>query len=200
MRLVSQHQPIGAPANNRKRKYRLDDGFVRFWFRFVFPHQNDLESGLSPEALWDGLIETSLPEHTAQTFEELCRVYTRRRFGTDAPTVGGWWGESAPKSVERSQEEVDVVGLKNKALRLVGECKWTRSLMPYSVLDDLRTYKIPALRRSKVIRSTSRDPRILLFARAGFTQSLADAAADDERIELIDADTLVAGLIGSRLG
>jgi AAA+ ATPase superfamily predicted ATPase len=195
MRLVSQHQPVAAPANNRKRKYRLDDGFVRFWFRFVFPHQNDLEGGLAPEALWDGLIKAALPEHTAQTFEEICRIYTRRRFGADAPTVGGWWGESLAKSSDRRQEEIDIVGLKNKRLRLVGECKWTQSLMPYSVLEDLRAYKIPALRRSATIKSAGQNPLVLLFARTGFTEALLDAAADDDRVKLIDADAVVAGLL-----
>lgn len=192
MRLISQHQPVGATANNRKRKYRLDDGFVRFWFRFVFPHQNDLESGLEPEALWDGVISGGpLSEHTAQTFEEICRVYARRRFGAEAPTIGGWWGESLRQFPDRSQEEVDIVGLKHKRLVLVGECKWTQSPMPFSVLEDLRTYKIPALQRASTINARGADPRILLFARNGFSQRLLDAAETDQRVELIDADELV---------
>ena len=198
MRLVSQHQPVGAPANNRKRKYRLDDGFVRFWFRFVFPHQNDLESGLEPAALWDGVIGgAALAEHTSQTFEELCRVYTRRRFGADAPTIGGWWGESGPQFPDRSQEEVDIVGLKHKRLILVGECKWTQSPMPHTVLDDLRDYKIPALQRANTIKARGQDPQILLFARNGFSQRLSDAAAADDRVQLIGADEIVSGLMRS---
>jgi AAA+ ATPase superfamily predicted ATPase len=194
MRLVSQHQPIGAPASSRKRKYRLDDGFTRFWFRFVFPHQNDLESGLAPQALWDGVIAPALPGHTAQTFEELCRVYARRRYGVDAPTVGGWWGEALPRNPDRTQEEIDVVGLKHKRLQLVGECKWTRGQMPLSVLDDLRTHKIPAIHRAKTIKSAGQQPQVLLFARNGFSDALRDAVAGDGQVELVDAERLVAEL------
>jgi uncharacterized protein len=190
MRLVSQHLPVGAPVTSRKRRYRLDDGFIRFWFRFVFPYQGDLESGLTPEALWDGVIYPELGDHTAQTFEQVCRSYTRRRFGIDAPTVGGWWGEATSRG--RTQEEIDVVGLRHKRAHIVGECKWTRGEMPASVLHDLRSHKIPAVLRAKTIRGGA--PRIVLFARNGFSSGLRAEAARDERVELVDVVQLVAGL------
>lgn len=194
MRLVSQQQPAGAPSSSRKRKYRLDDGFVRFWFRFVFPHQGDLESGLTPEALWESVIRPSLPEHTAQTFEDLCRVYARRRYGHEAPRVAGWWGEGATRSGERTQEEIDLVGLRHKRVQLVGECKWTHGKMPLSVLEDLRVHKLPALARGKGIKASGRPPRVLLFARSGFDRRVHEAAAEDGSIELIDAAGLVEGI------
>ena len=196
MRLVSRHRPIGAPDSGRKHKYRLQDGFIRFWFRFVFPYQEDLQSGLRPADLWDGEIKRALPEHTAQTFEDLCRVYTRRHHGEQAPLVGGWWGDPAPDRPDRTQEEIDVVGLKNKRIRIVGECKWTSSEMPLSVLAELREHKLPALARSSYLKGQPSDPglRILLFARSGFSRALRAAAQDDRRVELIDVDRLVSGL------
>ena len=35
MRLVSARLSIGAQPDARGRRYRIDDGFIRFWFRFV---------------------------------------------------------------------------------------------------------------------------------------------------------------------
>lgn len=196
MRLVSVHRPAGAAASSRKRKYRLDDGFIRFWFRFVFPHQENLDAGLSPTDLWDGVINGELSEHTAQTFEELCRVYTRRRYGVAAPNVGGWWGEAVPRyKPERRDEEIDIVGLKHKRTEIVGECKWTKGQMPRAVLDDLETYKLPALLRDKSIKPPKEGPRILLFSRSGFSAGLQSAATDDQRVELITVDQLVAELL-----
>jgi uncharacterized protein len=197
MRLVSQHRPAGASASSRKRKYRLDDGFIRFWFRFVFPHQDNLDTGLRPVDLWDGVIEPELSQHTAQTFEDLCRVYARRRHGAQAPAVGGWWGESLPKhKPERREEEIDIVGLKHKRIELVGECKWTKGQMPKSVLDDLDTYKIPALFRDKAVKQPKHGPRILLFSRSGFSTALERAAGDSTQVELVPVEKLVTELFG----
>ncbi len=196
MRLVSQHRPAGAGPKSRKRKYRLDDGFIRFWFRFIFPHQEDLDGGLAPGDLWNGSIEPALSEHTAETFEELCRVYTRRRYGLQAPLVSGWWGEALPKyKPERGEEEIDVVGLKNKRAEIVGECKWTKGPMPLSVLEELQTYKIAALLRDKMIKPPKEGPRILLFSRTSFAKGLTEAAADNDLVELIAVDQLVAELV-----
>lgn len=195
MRLITPHRPAGAPATGRKRKYRLDDGFIRFWFRFVFPHQEDLDSGLKPGDLWDGLIEPALPEHTSQTFEDLCRAYTRQVHGAEAPLVAGWWGEALPKFKDRTQEEIDVVGLKHKRLQVAGECKWTKGQMPLGVLDDLRAHKIPALSRDPGIKPSGKNgPKILLFARSGFTSGLHAAASEDDQVTLIPVDELVQQL------
>jgi uncharacterized protein len=195
MRLISRHRPMGAADRGRKYKYRLHDGFIRFWFRFVFPYQEDLQSGLDPADLWDGEIAGALPEHTAQTFEDLCRFYTRRHHGGEAQLVGGWWGDSAPGGADRTQEEIDVVGLKNKRIQILGECKWTASEMPLSVLIDLRDRKLPAIARSNDLkRPSGGGPRILLFARSGFSRALRAAARDDPRVELIDVERLVRGL------
>lgn len=196
MRLIARHQPIGAAEKGRKYKYRLQDGFIRFWFRFVFPYQEDLQSGLSPADLWDGVISHALPEHTAQTFEDLCRIYTRRRYGEEAPHVGGWWGDAAPGHADRTQEEIDIVGLKNRRVQIVGECKWTTSEMPLSVLTELRDHKLPAIARSKQLKSPAGGarPRILLFARSGFSTALKAAARDDPLIDLIHVEQLVSGV------
>jgi hypothetical protein len=99
-----------------------------------------------------------------------------------------------PGSTERSEEQIDVVGLKQKRLQLVGECKWTQRELPFSVLDDLRTCRIPSILRAKTVRAAGQDSRVLLFARNGFSDSLREAADDDERITLGDAEDLVAGL------
>ncbi len=196
MRLVSQHQPAGAGERNRKRKYRLDDGFIRFWFRFTFPYQEDLESGLKPADLWDSVIKGALPEHTAQTFESLCREYTRRHYGSLAQRVSGWWGDSVPGEDGRTQEEIDVVGLQNKRVKIVGECKWTKGAMPASILDELERRKLPALFRSKEIKGSLAGPKPLrlMFARSGFSDALRERAEADDSIGLIDADALVSGL------
>ena len=200
MRLISQRLPVGTPPGTRgRRRFRIDDGFIRFWFRFVFPHQDALEEGLAPGDLWDGEITEFLPDHVAATFEHLCARYVRRRHGQEAPTVGGWWGDALHaerRAGRRMSEEIDVVGAHRRRLRIVGECKWTAKPMRSAVLDDLRTWKIPALVQEGRLTASAQGPRILLFARNGFDASLRRIAGRDSRVELIDAEQLLDGLGG----
>lgn len=201
MRLVSVRRPVGSPAGARGRHYNLSDGFIRFWFRFVFPNQTDLQSGLAPEDLWAGLIEEQLPDFVAPTYETLCTRYARMTYGALAPTVGGWWGNALNehrKTGARSTEEIDIVGAQHKNLRLVGECKWTASPMPQQVLDDLRTYKVPAIAQEGNLRVTREGPRVLLFARSGFESALEKEAANDDQVDLIGLEQLVDTLNAER--
>ena len=91
MRLVWSFAPVGAREGSRSHRHRISDGFVRFWFRFVFGNQDGLQEGLSPRDLWVGDIEPTT-DFVAPTFEELCVRYTRRVYGAAAPKVGAWWG------------------------------------------------------------------------------------------------------------
>ena len=199
MRLIATTRPVGAPANSRKAKHWISDGFIRFWFRFVFPDQDGLQTGLSPEDLWKAELDPYLPDFVAGAFEELCVRYTRITYGSEAPSVGAWWGNSLNKhrrANERWTEEIDVVAAQRRNLKIVGECKWTAGKMRKAVLDDLRTFKIPAIAQEGHLRVPAGGPRILLFAKSGFERALIDAASDDSQVGLIDLDTLVSGLDG----
>lgn len=205
MRLVSSGLPVGAPGNARSRRYRLSDGFVRFWFRFVFSNQDGLQSGLRPEDLWAADIAPYLADFVAPTFEELCVRYTRQLHGAKAPLVGGWWGNALNRhrrDGSRFAEEIDVAAAQRKTLRIVGECKWTNATMSKQVLTDLREFKIPALAEEKRLRVSRDGPEVLLFSRSGFDAALeADAApeadaAGEPRVTLVGLEELVAGLDG----
>ena len=48
MAVIERRTPINARASEKSSRYRITDPFLRFWFRFVFPYQEDLAAGLSP--------------------------------------------------------------------------------------------------------------------------------------------------------
>jgi hypothetical protein len=197
MRLVTSSAPAGGARDGRKDKHRISDGFIRFWFRFVFASQEALQSGVSPKDYWAASVEPYLSDFVSPTFEELCVRYTRILHGAKVPTVSSWWGPALDKyrrTKERLTEEIDVVGVNGRNLRIVGEAKWTATPMPYSVLDDLRTYKIPAIAQSKTLKLPSSGPEVLLFARSGFSPELIEAAKTDANVTLVDLETLVDGL------
>ncbi len=190
LRLVERHLPLGARLHSRSGHWRLEDPFLRFWFRFVFPHQSDLESGLGPEDLYDGEVAPVLADHIAPVFEDWCRAWLRANRGRAATTVGAWWGNAANRfrrEKERSSEEIDAVGTLRGRVTLVAECKWTNRPLGPAIVAELDTYKIPALEDAG-FRVTEK-PRIILFSKAGYTPNLRTLAQEDDRIELVDIVT-----------
>ncbi len=183
--------PLFAPANARRRRYRVADPFVRFWFRFVFPYQADLAAGLRPRDHFDRNIAPFLPEHTAATFEDLCRDWVRERFSGTTDTVGPWWGmarHDLRRAGVRSTEELDVVGARGDRVTLVGECRWQRRRVGRELLADVLEHKLPALAQVGVDVSGA---SILLFSRSGFRRDLVDEVARRGDVVLVDLPTLL---------
>jgi uncharacterized protein len=191
MSLVERVAPVAGRADLR---FRVADPFLRFWFRFVFPYQDDLRSGVLPANHYDNEIQPVFAEHVAPVFESLCREWTRRQLG--ASRVGSWWGNALNdlrKTGERQTEEIDVVGLRRSAVTVVGECKWTSGRLTGKVLDDVEQYKIPAMRQAGL--KIAATPLIALFSRSGFKANLMRQAADRDDIRLVQLDQLVQDLV-----
>jgi hypothetical protein len=192
MRIVERELPVTAPARAVGYRYRLADGFFRFWFRFVRPFRDELEAGMSASDLWQAEVDPGLADHIAPAFEQLCRRWVRANMGRSASRVGSWWGPALNhlrRSGERESEEIDVVGTLRGRVSLVGECKWTTKPLSVKILQQIDEYKLPALRQSGA--KLHPDPEIVLFARSGFTKGLREAAAGNEHLRLIGLDDLV---------
>lgn len=195
MRLLRKLSPLGTPGRGGRYRYELADDFMRFWFRFVFPYREELESGLEPGRLYSSEIRDQLPGHVSPTFERLSREWVIRG-GAEASRVGSWWGRSTNaerKRGERTTEEVDVVGMKASTVTVVGECKWTRAKMGLETLSDLERFKLPAMAESGA-RFRRGGPAIVLFSRSGFSDGLRNVAKARSEIALVDMIQLVADL------
>jgi AAA+ ATPase superfamily predicted ATPase len=193
MQLVEKLTPVTA---QRDLRYRLRDDFLRFWFRFVFPYQESLRSGLRPGDHYDAEIAPALPTHVAPVFESLCRRWVLRELGSRVSAVGPWWGRALDElraAGERGSEEIDVVGGSRSRLTVVGECKWTSGPMTGRVLGDLERFKIPALRQAGA-RFAAGGPTILLFSKSGFKDNLTAQAASRDDLRLVGLEQLERGL------
>ncbi len=189
MSVIERRMPIDADVNSRSGHWHLRDPFFRFWFRFVFPFQDDLESGLRATDLYDAEIADSLNDHVAPEFEEFCRRWTRQQYGAQATKVGAWWGlalNNLRRSGERHSEEIDVVGLRQGRVTLVGEARWRNAAMGVDLLASIDEFKLPALRQSglKVVKQ----PHILLYSRGGYTKGVIAAATDRDDVTLVDVE------------
>ena len=195
LRLVRKQLPYGASPTDRGSHWVLDDPFLRFWFRFVFPFQADLEAGLAPSDLFDSEIAPELANHVAPVFEDLCRAHVRATMGTVATRVGRWWGNSLNhlrRAGERTTEEIDVVGTTRQRVTLVGEAKWASRPLGEQILHDLADYKIPALAQDGF--TLVGEPMTVLFSRSGYSDGLRTRAEDDDKLVLIDVDDMLSTL------
>lgn len=184
------------PVTDRERRtysrlYVLSDGFLRFWFRYVFPFEADLESGLDPMVVIDAEIAPTLADHVTSSIEEIAREWVRRNRIGHATSVGAWWGpslDSYRRARERTSEEIDIVGLRGKRATVIGEVHWRSAPMSLGILGDIERYKVPALVQAGIEVS---HPVIVLVSRSGFTEGLSEAAHADAKIVLVDPEVLV---------
>jgi hypothetical protein len=122
--LLRREQPLGdSERGGKKTLYKIEDPFLRLWFRVVAPHQSQLSVATPAQrlALWrrhEGVL-------LSQVWEDLCRssvpglsrcVPALRAHGAFLP-AGRVWGSGGP--------EWDVVSLSEDGQALLlGECKW----------------------------------------------------------------------------
>lgn len=193
LRLVRKELPYGASPTDRGSHWVLEDPFLRFWFRFVFPFQADLEAGLEPSDLFDSEIAPGLANHVAPVFEDLCREHVRATMGTIATRVGRWWGNSLNqlrRSGERTTEEIDAVGTARKRVTLVGEAKWSSKPLGERILHDLANYKIPALAQAGF--KLASEPTTVLFSRSGYSDGLHARAECNDKLVLVNVDDMLS--------
>lgn len=198
MRIIDRELPITSAEKSTGYRYRLTDGFFRFWFRFVRPYAAELEAGLKPAALWTAEVAPAFSEHIAPAFELLCRRWVRARLGSEASRVGSWWGPALNElrvNHERETEEIDIVGLHRGRVSIVGECKWTSKPVSVALLGEIERYKLPALKQSGA-KVRKGGPLTVLFSRSGFTDGARRAAKERGGLRLVEIEELIPTGLG----
>jgi len=130
---VQRRYPLteGRP-NVRSVRYALEDPLLRFWFRFIFPHQSLLRQ-LGPEQGLAEIVRPELDAYFGRCFERLCReclplLYARE--GVRASfTVGEYWDK---------ETQIDVVGVRQDNCTDLGECKWGGPVSAAALRAELR--------------------------------------------------------------
>lgn len=102
----------------RQGQFRIEDPLLRFWFRFVYPHQAFLGQN-GPERMFAEHIAPHLDAYFGECFERLCRealpaLYLQEGV-SGSYTVGEYWDAAT---------QIDVIGLRTDNRVDLGECKW----------------------------------------------------------------------------
>lgn len=121
----------GRPAARHVR-FELADPLLRFWFRFVWPHQSFL-ARLGPARTFDQHIRPHLPAWYGDAFEDLCRSALPFLYADEGVTadfeVGEFWSKDA---------QIDVVGLRSDGVTDLGECRFGEVLSRPELVTELR--------------------------------------------------------------
>lgn len=187
---VSYTEPL--QGKRRRGIWTIADPYLRFWFRFVLPHQGQIEYGASAERIYRELIASHFDQFVSKpTFEEICRAWVV--FAGDAGVlprignVGAWWGP-VPKPLpanprNQGEGEIEVIATHGNQLVLAGEAKWRRDAVGFGVLNHLRETVAH-------VPGADADTQLVLFGRA-FDPHL-QTAASAEGVKLITVDDLYA--------
>ena len=97
---ISKNTPILSKPGARNIKWQIDDPFLRFWFRFVYPYQGLIESNRTELLLQ--YVSDNYSQFTGKTLE---RFFHDRMWQTGRYTnIGNWWNK-------KGEQEIDMVAL-----------------------------------------------------------------------------------------
>lgn len=178
----------------RRPVYRIAEPAIRLHQLVIAPNEPRLITGAG-RAVWAEVADTVQARiygpHMEDVVREWCLLYASQH------TLGGRPSGVRPAVLHcaehRQGHEVDIVVSYKRAhepevVVSIGEVKATRKLVgeaELARLDHLRAL-LPSDR-------VPEPPRLLLFARAGFTPALRSAAVARPDVELIDLDRLYHG-------
>ncbi len=133
LQLIRREVPVTEdhPAKSKKGLFFLNDYFMNFWFRFVFPYQTELETGQTRQ-IFENVIKPNFDFYVAQTCEPIIRQLFLIDFfnlNLEFERLGRFWNRQA---------EIDIFGYTRDNRTVVGEIKWTRSPVNLKAVNHLK--------------------------------------------------------------
>lgn len=174
LHLVEKRLPVTASSDSKRGRYYIEDNYLDFWFKFIFPNQSYLEQ--DPRLFYEDVIEPELDIYTSKKFEEVCKEFIVSNKESYSK-VGKWWYK---------EDEIDIVGLNEREEKiLLSECKWTKNKVGLTLLNDLKN-------KSKKVRwkDEKREGKYILFSKSGFTDDLKEHAEDTTDLKLYSLETM----------
>ena len=184
---VRKEHPVTEKTTAKKTIYRIDDNFLRFWFRFVLSYKGELEQGNKEPSVDD--VKNNYNRYLGETFEQISRemlVYLNStgKLPFRFQKIGRQWGKipKAPKG--KNDYEIDIAALNNDTKEILFcECKWQDKEIGMDVYLKLKE------KAGFVKWLPDKKEYFALISKSGFTKNLRKAAKDDgENVLLLTLD------------
>lgn len=157
---------------SRNGLYQLDNGFFRFYYRFVYPYLSELLDG-NIEIIYEDVIEKQLSSFIGYEFERIAINHMRQmnienRLPIRCVRIGRWW---------KKDREIDIVAYDTQNRYIFGECKWRNEKIGMKVLRELQG-------KSMDIKN-SIERYYILYSKSGFSEELINISKVDKGIILV---------------
>lgn len=183
---VEKRTPITEkyPKKSRKGLYFIADNFIRFWFRYVYPYNGELELD-NIQIVVDEINKDFNTKFVAFVYEDICKeifatLCKNGKILFSPSRIGSYWLNDYD-----SDTEIDVMSIDSKNKRIfAGECKYHIKPVDAPVYFDLKE----KITNSNEIRKTFPGYDIIygIFSKSGFTQRLMDIAKENQGLFLIN--------------
>ena len=178
--LIRREIPFGSnPRSGKRSLYRIEDPFIRLWFRVVAPYRAALSQ--SPRSTRLAYWTRHRRALEAFAWEELCRAAVPRLQETDTELAGlGPW-EPPQRYWYRTSPEFDLVARSVDGERLlVGEAKLSARAGIQNLDENAMTF-LPDIKRRKVVKAL-------------FVPEAREVEFSSQRIQLVKADAVFGAL------
>lgn len=160
------------PEKSKKGLYFIDDNFISFWFKFVYPNKSLLEQD-KKEYVEEKIKNNFIDNHVSYVYEDICRENTWSLLSKKLSfnRVGRWWDKN---------NEIDIVAYDAFGNTMMfGECKYSTKPKGIDVLNEL-------IDKSKNViwSNQKRDEYFLIYSRSGFSKELLNYAKNNKNIIL----------------
>lgn len=162
------------PEKSKKGLYRINDNFINFWFKFVYPYLSYIERG-NIEIVESKIRTNLIGNHISYIYEDICieemwRLSANEKWDFHFQKVGRWWNNNT---------EIDIVALDNQGNNIVfGECKYWANKIGVDVFNSLEE-------KAKKVdwKQNERHEWYVLFNISGFTDEVIELA--DKRKDIL---------------
>ncbi|MDR0560404.1 MAG: ATP-binding protein [Prevotellaceae bacterium] len=106
--IVSRNRPFGAREGSRNNKYRIEDNFLSFWFRFIYKYRSAVEIGNFDYVR--NIVERDYETYSGVVLERYFRqkLIETKQFSD----IGAYWNR-------KGENEIDIVAVNEMEKRLV---------------------------------------------------------------------------------
>jgi AAA+ ATPase superfamily predicted ATPase len=123
--LIARMKPAFSKPESRKNRWGLNDNYLRFWFRFIFPNQSLIEMGRHD--LLREFIDRNYKQYSGFILEK----YFRAKMAEEerVTSIGSYWDS-------RGENEIDLIALNDlDKIAIVAEVKRDPQKIDFNLLQ-----------------------------------------------------------------
>lgn len=106
--IIKRNRPFGAKEGSRSNKYKIEDNFLNFWFRFVYKYRSSIEIGNLDYVR--NIVERDYETYSGVILEKYFRMLMIE--SKEFSDIQGFWNS-------KGEDEIDIVAVNDVEKRLV---------------------------------------------------------------------------------